>query len=167
MGGMADYSDDQKRMFEEEFGVISDTYMELQSLLKARNGRFLLIPEWRGCRGGPMGDMADYYGNQEYMPDEQDDEQDDDQMFLNACIKRSEPEGYFRQRDGELTQIAAMSLQHLANTLRMIECSVGTYATAVRWVPLRDEWVTRGFKEGEWRKEHFSQEVYEKMLKSR
>lgn len=125
-----------------------------------------------------MGDMADYYGDQEIGEDYLEDlgcvgKVQIMQMRPGVYVQGMKqplslvPEGYWRQRNGKLIQIAAMGLQHLANTLRMIERNAKGGQVSRSWKPLQKEWLNRGLKDGEWNKPHFSQETYEEMLKSR
>jgi hypothetical protein len=86
------------------------------------------------------------------------------EVFLRG--KEPVPEGYWQQRNGKLIQISTMGLQHLANTLRMIERNNAQHRSA-RYTALVAEWNNRGLGNQEWREEHFSQETYEEMLKTR
>jgi hypothetical protein len=130
-----------------------------------------------------MGDIADYYANQEIGEDFPEDLYNapllavpraaDRVMILQHVVRQKPPtdipRGHWRQRNGELIRIPAMGLQHLANTLRMLDRNLpeAIRLRSQRWRDLRDEWLSRGHDDEEWRKDHFSQETYEKMLKTR
>lgn len=91
---------------------------------------------------------------------------------MNRLKQRGErPEGYWRQRNGQLIPMSSMGLQHLANTLRMLERHPhfsSRYASREGvYDELVAEWRSRGLEDKAWKEKYFSQEVYVKMLKAR